>query len=198
MKFQQLRYLVAVHENGLNMTTAARQLRASQPGVSRQIALLEEELGFQVFERQGRALVVRGQVTAAAAAALARQPRPSVVPPPPRAPAGRRLRPLRWFIAVLLAMPTLTRDANRWRWAGGGIAGGLVAVTAIFVLLDASGLQPTSKGWRVSWRRRASSRKNWRRYAPCNSTSRPSWLSEGAPASAPRSRADLPALSPTR
>jgi LysR family cys regulon transcriptional activator len=57
VKFQQLRYLVAVHENGLNMTTAARQLRASQPGLSRQIALLEEELGFQVFERQGRSLI---------------------------------------------------------------------------------------------------------------------------------------------
>jgi LysR family transcriptional regulator, cys regulon transcriptional activator len=57
MKFQQLRYLVAVHENGLNMTTAARHLHASQPGVSRQIALLEEELGFQLFERQGRSLV---------------------------------------------------------------------------------------------------------------------------------------------
>jgi LysR family transcriptional regulator, cys regulon transcriptional activator len=56
MKFQQLRYLVAVHENGLNMTTAARSLHASQPGVSRQIALLEEELGFQLFERQGRSL----------------------------------------------------------------------------------------------------------------------------------------------
>jgi LysR family cys regulon transcriptional activator len=57
MKFQQLRYLVAVHENGLNMTMAARRLHASQPGVSRQIALLEEELGFQLFERQGRSLV---------------------------------------------------------------------------------------------------------------------------------------------
>jgi LysR family transcriptional regulator, cys regulon transcriptional activator len=57
MKFQQLRYLVAVHENGLNMTTAARRLHASQPGLSRQIALLEEELGFQFFERQGRSLV---------------------------------------------------------------------------------------------------------------------------------------------
>jgi LysR family transcriptional regulator, cys regulon transcriptional activator len=57
MKFQQLRYLVAVHENGLNMTTAARRLHASQPGVSRQITLLEEELGFQLFERQGRSLV---------------------------------------------------------------------------------------------------------------------------------------------
>jgi LysR family transcriptional regulator, cys regulon transcriptional activator len=57
MKFQQLRYLVAVHENELNMTVAARHLHASQPGVSRQIALLEEELGLQLFERQGRSLV---------------------------------------------------------------------------------------------------------------------------------------------
>jgi LysR family transcriptional regulator, cys regulon transcriptional activator len=57
VKFQQLRYLVAVHENGLNMTTAARRLHTSQPGVSRQITLLEEELGFQCFERQGRSLI---------------------------------------------------------------------------------------------------------------------------------------------
>jgi LysR family transcriptional regulator, cys regulon transcriptional activator len=57
MKFQQLRYIVAVHENSLNMTAAARRLHTSQPGVSRQIALLEEELGIQIFERQGRSLV---------------------------------------------------------------------------------------------------------------------------------------------
>jgi LysR family cys regulon transcriptional activator len=57
MKFQQLRYLVAIHENGLNMTTAAQRMHASQPGVSRQIALLEEELGLQLFERQGRSLI---------------------------------------------------------------------------------------------------------------------------------------------
>jgi LysR family transcriptional regulator, cys regulon transcriptional activator len=57
MKFQQLRYLVAVHENGLNITVAARQVRTSQPGVSRQLKLLEEELGIHLFERQGRALV---------------------------------------------------------------------------------------------------------------------------------------------
>ena len=56
MKFQQLRYLVAVHENGLNITAAARQLHTSQPGVSRQLKMLEEELGFQLFEREGRAL----------------------------------------------------------------------------------------------------------------------------------------------
>ena len=41
MKFQQLRYLVAVHENGLNITAAARQLHTSQPGVSRQLKLLK-------------------------------------------------------------------------------------------------------------------------------------------------------------
>jgi LysR family cys regulon transcriptional activator len=57
MTFQQLRYLVAVHENGLNITAAARGLRTSQPGVSRQLKMLEEELGFHLFERQGRALV---------------------------------------------------------------------------------------------------------------------------------------------
>jgi LysR family cys regulon transcriptional activator len=56
MKLQQLRYLVAVHDNGLNITAAARQLHTSQPGVSRQLKLLEDELGFKLFEREGRAL----------------------------------------------------------------------------------------------------------------------------------------------
>jgi LysR family cys regulon transcriptional activator len=56
MKLQQLRYLVAVHDNALNITVAARSLHTSQPGVSRQIKLLEEELGFRLFERAGRAL----------------------------------------------------------------------------------------------------------------------------------------------
>src|ERR1700692_977650 len=57
MKFQQLRYLVAVHENGLNMTMAARRLHASQPGGSRQIGLLEGALGFQLFWGQWPSLV---------------------------------------------------------------------------------------------------------------------------------------------
>lgn len=56
MKLQQLRYLVAVAENGLNITAAAERLHTSQPGVSKQIKLLEEELGFQIFLREGRAL----------------------------------------------------------------------------------------------------------------------------------------------
>jgi LysR family cys regulon transcriptional activator len=76
MQFQQLRYLVAVHENNLNMTMAAQRLHASQPGVSRQIALLEEELGLQLFERQGRSLVrttEAGEEIVARAAAILRE-----------------------------------------------------------------------------------------------------------------------------
>ena len=57
MKLIQLRYLVAVAENDLNITQAARVLHAAQPGVSKQLKQLEDELGFQIFERKGRALV---------------------------------------------------------------------------------------------------------------------------------------------
>jgi LysR family cys regulon transcriptional activator len=57
MKLIQLRYLVAVAENELNVTAAARALHAAQPGVSKQLKLLEDELGFQLFERKGRALI---------------------------------------------------------------------------------------------------------------------------------------------
>jgi LysR family transcriptional regulator, cys regulon transcriptional activator len=57
MTLQQLRCLIAIYENNLNVTAAARQLHTSQPGVSRQLKLLEEELGFRLFERSGRALI---------------------------------------------------------------------------------------------------------------------------------------------
>lgn len=56
MKLHQLRYLVAVVENGLNITAAAQRLHTSQPGVSKQLKLLEDELGFRIFMREGRAL----------------------------------------------------------------------------------------------------------------------------------------------
>jgi len=56
MKLHQLRYLAAVVQNGLNITTAARKLHTSQPGVSKQLKLLEDELGFPLFEREGRNL----------------------------------------------------------------------------------------------------------------------------------------------
>jgi len=56
MKLHQLRYLAAVAQNGLNITAAAEKLHTSQPGVSKQIKLLEDELGFQIFVRDGRTL----------------------------------------------------------------------------------------------------------------------------------------------
>jgi LysR family transcriptional regulator, cys regulon transcriptional activator len=51
MKLHQLRYLAAVAQSGLNITAAAQKLHTSQPGVSKQIKLLEDELGFQVIDR---------------------------------------------------------------------------------------------------------------------------------------------------
>ena len=57
MKLIQLRYLVAVAENDLNITQAARVLHAAQPGVSKQLKQLEDELGLALFERKGRALL---------------------------------------------------------------------------------------------------------------------------------------------
>jgi LysR family cys regulon transcriptional activator len=62
MKLHQLRYLAAVVQNGLNITAAAKKLHTSQPGVSKQLKLLEDELGFPLFERDGRNLT---DVTAA-------------------------------------------------------------------------------------------------------------------------------------
>ena len=57
MKLQQLRYLTEVVRRGLNVSEAASALHTSQPGVSKQIRALEEELGVQVFVRHGKRLV---------------------------------------------------------------------------------------------------------------------------------------------
>ena len=56
MTLQQLRYLAAIVECNLNISAAAQKLHTSQPGVSRQIRVLESELGFELFVREGRAL----------------------------------------------------------------------------------------------------------------------------------------------
>ncbi len=56
MKLQQLKYLLAIVDNGLNITAAADRLYTSQPGVSKQLKLLEEELGMQLFDRRGKSL----------------------------------------------------------------------------------------------------------------------------------------------
>ena len=54
MKIQQLRYLVEVSKQGLNLSVAAEKLHTSQPGISKQIRLLEDELGVELFKRVSR------------------------------------------------------------------------------------------------------------------------------------------------
>ena len=56
MNLQQLRYLCAVVDHGLNVSEAAEALFTSQPGISKQIRQLEDELGLSVFVRQGKRL----------------------------------------------------------------------------------------------------------------------------------------------
>ncbi len=56
MNFQQLRSIRETARRGYNLTEVANVLFTSQPGVSRQIRELEEELGVEIFERNGKRL----------------------------------------------------------------------------------------------------------------------------------------------
>lgn len=56
MKLRQLVYVDEVARRALNITAAAQALHTSQPGVSKQIRLLEDELGVLIFERNGKHL----------------------------------------------------------------------------------------------------------------------------------------------
>ncbi|EMV0728259.1 HTH-type transcriptional regulator CysB [Vibrio cholerae] len=62
MKLQQLKYIVEVVNHNLNVSATAENLYTSQPGISKQVRLLEDELGIQIFERSGKHLT---QVTPA-------------------------------------------------------------------------------------------------------------------------------------
>jgi len=57
MNLQQLRFLNEIVHQGLNISDAASALFTSQPGVSKQIKLLEEELGIEIFVRNGKRIV---------------------------------------------------------------------------------------------------------------------------------------------
>jgi LysR family cys regulon transcriptional activator len=57
MKLQQLKYLCEVARRGLNVSEAAEALHTSQPGISKQIRLLEEELGTKILVRYGKRVV---------------------------------------------------------------------------------------------------------------------------------------------
>ena len=56
MNIRQLRYICAVARHDLNVSATAESLFTSQPGVSKQIRQLEDELDVQIFERSGRQL----------------------------------------------------------------------------------------------------------------------------------------------
>ncbi len=69
MKLQQLRFLSAIAKHNLNISAAAEHLHTSQPGVSKQIKLLEEELGVELFNRSGKHLT---QITPAGGCVISR------------------------------------------------------------------------------------------------------------------------------
>ncbi|VFP87967.1 HTH-type transcriptional regulator CysB [Candidatus Erwinia haradaeae] len=56
MKLQQLRYIVEVVNHNLNISSTAEGLYTSQPGISKQVRMLEDELGIQIFSRSGKHL----------------------------------------------------------------------------------------------------------------------------------------------
>ena len=56
MKLQQLRYIREIQRNGYNISLTSQKLFTSQPGISKQVSLLEDELGVQIFERHGKHL----------------------------------------------------------------------------------------------------------------------------------------------
>ena len=56
MKLQQLRCVYQIVQNGFNISKAAASLYTSQPGVSKQVQLLEDEVGIKIFQRNGKRL----------------------------------------------------------------------------------------------------------------------------------------------
>ena len=57
MTLIQLKYLLGVVDNGLNITATAERLYTSQPGISKQLRQLEQELGIQIFSRKSKSLI---------------------------------------------------------------------------------------------------------------------------------------------
>lgn len=56
MKLQQLRYIVEIENHNLNVSSTTEGLYTSQPGISKQVSMLEDELGVQIFGRSGKHL----------------------------------------------------------------------------------------------------------------------------------------------
>src|SRR5579862_4765783 len=70
MNLQQMRYLCEIERLRFNFSAVARALHTSQPGITRQIQMLESELGFEILARRGRRITGftrEGQTVLAAA-----------------------------------------------------------------------------------------------------------------------------------
>lgn len=84
MKLQQLRYIVEVVNHNLNVSSTAEGLYTSQPGISKQVRMLEDELGIQIFARSGKHLTQvtpPGRRSSASPAKCCRKSMPSNLSP---------------------------------------------------------------------------------------------------------------------
>lgn len=57
MNFQQVRFVCEVADRGLNISRAAEALKVAQPAISRQIQLLEREIGATIFVRNRKRII---------------------------------------------------------------------------------------------------------------------------------------------
>ena len=57
MKLLQLRYIWEISKNNFNISATAEKLSTSQPGISKHVRQLEDELGVEIFERKGKQLI---------------------------------------------------------------------------------------------------------------------------------------------
>lgn len=57
MQLNQLKYLIAIVDNYFNISLAAEKIHTSQPAISKQLYLFENELDIKLFKRHGKKLV---------------------------------------------------------------------------------------------------------------------------------------------
>jgi len=117
MTLQQLRYFVAIADSGLNITLAAERVHATQPGLSKQLKQLEDELGMLLFTRRGKSLesITDGgnQVLASARAMLAEAGNIRALAANLRQEAGGELRIATTHTQARFLLPSALAEVKR-------------------------------------------------------------------------------------